>query len=314
MRIVYIAKHDSGGNDDEGAISHALAKLGHRVIKIQEREFCLRYKQDEVPTSIPAGDFILFHGLPHPDLLSKVRSPKVCWYFDLIEYPNDPSLATRLARRQQWIKSVEDVADLVFLTDGDWVNKRVKEGSKKVVVLRQGADERMVGIGDARVAQSSTPEMRTKILFTGLRSGGDKRDDWVSYMHQTYGALFKHIPFGMHGVGLRNLIAAHCVIVAPDHPATDNYWSNRVYLTLGFGGCLIHPHCLDLGKDYEHDKHIIYYNDRSVMYSQVWYALQHPDYAKEIGRAALEHTKEHHTYRHRCQSMLNAIKERFNVS
>ncbi len=78
MRILYLARHGSGGNDDEGAIQFALEQLGHTVIAVSEDCTSLN--------GIPAN-MLLCHHYHELARLAKVRIPKVSWCFDLIDWP-----------------------------------------------------------------------------------------------------------------------------------------------------------------------------------------------------------------------------------
>ena len=55
MKIVYVAKHHSGDNDDEGAICYALEALGHEVVRFRENEGDRAIEED--------GDFMLRRAL-----------------------------------------------------------------------------------------------------------------------------------------------------------------------------------------------------------------------------------------------------------
>src|SRR5262245_30017975 len=115
MKILYIAKHNSGGNDDEGAISHALTSLGHDVMKVSETK--ARMIRNEKP------DFMLFRKWYDVNHLARFNFPKVFWYFDLVETAGDPSLEQRARTRRAWMGAIMPRVDLGFCTDGDWVNK-----------------------------------------------------------------------------------------------------------------------------------------------------------------------------------------------
>jgi len=54
LKILYVARHTCGLNDDEGAITYGLESLGHTVIKIQQD---LGFEAQ----AIRDVDFCLFH-------------------------------------------------------------------------------------------------------------------------------------------------------------------------------------------------------------------------------------------------------------
>lgn len=292
MNILYVAKHDSGGNDDEGAITHALESLGHHVTRLDEHKAAVAYKHTNI-------DFLLFHKWYNPTALNLIKFPKVFWYFDLVDYP-DSSMDKRCKARTSWMDTITPIVDLGFCTDGDWVKQ---DQSGKLITLRQGADIRKVGLGVSSID-------RIPILFTGIKHGGEQRSSFVATMRGHYGNRFCHHQSGIHGRELANLIASARVVVAPDGPITNHYWSNRVYLTLGFGGFLMHPYCSELAKEYGHGSHIIYYHNRSELHELISKYLYLPEERKSIRENALEHTIANHTYTNRCEQLIKIVEER----
>ncbi len=73
-----------------------------------------------------------------------------------------------------------------------------------------------------------------------------RRESFIQEMRHRWGSRFHHVERGVHGAQLAELIARARVVVAPDSPVTDRYWSNRVYNALGLGAFLMHPSCFEL--------------------------------------------------------------------
>lgn len=296
MRITYIAKHDGSGNDEEGAITHALETLGHEVIRVRERvgHRAVSYKTD----------LVLFHKWFDLRALKALKCPKAFWYFDLVDFPSDPLLRGRCRGRVAWMDDVMPLVDVGFCTDGDWVARH----PDNLVHLIQGADSRMMALA---VGESKPhPEAPPKILFTGGARGGIKRVTFVRDMRERYGAAFHHVERGVHGRHLRSLIQSHPVVVAPDGPVTDSYWSNRVYLTLGYGGFLLHPRANGLEEHYQDCKELVYYDDRAHLHAMIDLYTANPDLCAEIAANGLARTRSEHTYTHRVASMLDTLKAR----
>lgn len=294
MRIGYVAKHDSGGNDDEGAITYALEKLGHTVLRLQEAR---GYRADRLDC-----DFILFHKWSDTSAMKRCKVPLVFWYFDLVDFP-DPTLAERCKKRREWMEHVMPCVHLGFCTDGDWVER---DRTGKLVTLRQGADERVVGLGEREPGYKEAYDT----LFTGIRAGGgSKRVSFVDEIQRTYGDRFYHVTKGVHGRELANLIASSKIVVAPDGPVTDRYWSNRVYNALGFGAFLLHPYCEELLKEYEGDGMLLY-RTREQLHRMIANALAYPSDRKDIAGRGLKITQERFLYRHRCEELIRIVKER----
>ncbi len=318
MKIAYCARFDQAlTNDDEGAIIHALRELGHEVTPCRE-EMARRW----LPKM--EADLLLFHKLHAPDLLEAIR-PRfkriAFWYFDLVDFP-DPLLAARCEMRRRWMTDTVPLVDLGFCTDGDWVanSRRLRMGSvvaaaDKLRWLPQGADERLVGRGNEFSFQSMLglpPNLRSPdILFTGIgRGGGRQRVTFVEEMRERWGDRFVHVERGVHGETLKELVARSKVVVAPDSPVTDRYWSNRVWLLLGFGAFLLHPWSNQLAGMYEDGKELRYYCDRKELHGLISFFLDRgASERKAISDAALQRTKAQHLYRHRCEELIRQVEE-----
>lgn len=303
MKIAYIANHGCGGNDDEGAIAHALEALGHEVVRLPERGFSI--------ASAARCDLLLSHKWAN-NLPARVNRPWIFWYFDLVDWP-DPTLRHRNETRMRWMRENVGRAALGFCTDGDWVDRFNPMSGGKLVWLMQGADERVVG------RDEPTSGKRMPIVFTGIKRGGGRgRIDFVNWMESRFGDRFHHCERGIHRERLRGFLAHANVVVCPDSPVTDRYWSNRIYNAAGFGACVVHPHAKGLEDHYQHEREIICFprgasaEDRANLESKLFYLLD-PDnepYRRSLGEAALRRTEAEHLYRHRLEVLLRIVRER----
>lgn len=295
LTIGYVANHEAGGADDEGAITHALQSLGHCVQRVRQRK---GYTIKKIHT-----DFVLFHHWHDYAAIEKLERPKVAWTFDLVQYP-DPMLARRNEERVAWMRRLAGVADLVFSTDGDWV---AQDQTGKLVWLPQGADERVVGRG---MADEGAP-----LLFTGIsRGGGQGRVEFVLQMQERYGDQFRHIQKGVYREQLRDLIAGTDIVLAPSAPVTHAYWSNRVYNVLGFGGFLLHPYSERLSHHYKDGTEIMYYRDAEHLHRLIREYRDDHTGRQRIATAGLERTQRQHLYRHRCERLVAVVKERLGLN
>lgn len=306
MRILYVARHGQGlmrSNDDEGAIAHGLRALGHTVTCVQEKEQGMRPQY--LVSKANSHDLLLFHSWPAApavEVLSRLDTPKVFWYFDLVDWP-DHTVQRRTDERIAWMQAVTPLVDLGFCTDGDWVSR---DTTDKLVWLPQGADE--------RIAKPGKGGRTIRILFTGTESGGVRRRSFVNEMRYTYGQLFRQHAgrYRVHGRALADIISRSRIVVAPDGPVTDNYWSNRVYLSLGFQAFMLHPYASKLATHYEDQKEIVFYRSREELHGQIAYYLQEENETErqQIQQAGYHRTMMEHTYRHRCEYLLQTVKER----
>lgn len=343
MRILYVAKHASGDNDDEGAIAHALEVLGHSVVKVQEsrrqridgHQGILRVIQRE--SMGKPIDFCLFHKWEVVSEIAEVSRhwPCVFWYFDLIANDDDPTLALRMQQRRRWFYDVIPHCTTAFLTDGDWVDRWNSGDPRQRVVfasddnptaprvtefvdrplhwLMQGADERYVGMGESiydKYPQADYPD----ILFTGTRFHGAKRADHIARLERRYGSRFGVIGENQrrsprrHGRALADLFATCKVVVAPDGPTTDRYWSNRIYLTAGLGGYLIHPYCAGLEPHYN-TAEVRQYRNRDELERMIDYALSCPAEIPTMRMSGLHATKQRNLYRHRVEVLTETVRK-----
>lgn len=330
LRIIYVGKHGSGGNDDEGAILHALRVLGYTVEPLREGKG--RFADQVLG---PDPDLLLFHKWSDIDTIRRMR--KRCkiafWYFDRVNDP-DPSIAGRSAERIAWMERVVPEVDYGFCTDGDWVKSvtgfqgGVGLGDGKLHWLPQGADERVVGFGRAESYPLPAGQMmpdgfagieQWPILFTGIRKGGQRRMSFVDEMTDHYPGRFRWIASGCHGRDLADAIAQSKIVVAPDAPLGPLYWSNRVYNTLGFGGFLLHPYTQGLDRQqvetygYEAGRELVFYHSHQELHDLIGHYLASPEERWSIQSMGLARTLNQHLYRHRLERLVAIVENRANL-
>lgn len=299
MKILYIARHKPNyRNDDEGAIASAFESLGHEVVRIHE-DSRHELTQDE----IEEVDFLLFHHIISTSKFDHLDIPKCFWYFDLVYYESEGSLGQRSKSRRQWMKRSIPKVLVGFCTDGDWVDQ---DKSGKLVLLRQGADDRIAD------NVSNTSPKNIDILFSGgMTLHGPNRTNWSRMMKHAYGKRFRVVR-DTYREQLRELISKTRIVIAPGFPVTDRYWSNRVYLSMGFGALMLHPYANDLAKEYVEDKEIILYRDAKDMHRKIQHYVNNPEERLEVQAEGFGRTMRDHLYTHRCARMIEIIKERLS--
>lgn len=293
MKIVYVGKHGQTNNDDEGAIAHALTELGHVVIPVQEGN---KFTGD--------GDLLLFHHWnPASDELYRYNMPKAFWCFDLI-HQDEPSMHDRNERRERWAVRMEKLCDIGFMTDGGWL---AKMGSDKLHHLTQGADGRIAGIVPRLVFGADS-----ELLFTGIRNGGKMRESFVDEMFVHYGSYFRYIQKSAYRDRLEELVRGR-IVVCPDCPVGPRYWSNRVYVAMGFGAFVIHPWCWKLLDHYVGGQEIVYYHNRADLHEKIAEYRARPDEMARIAAAGFQRTLREHLYVHRCAKLIQTVKEQLKI-
>lgn len=313
MKILFIANHARGDNQDENATTHALRELGHEVFEIQEKRRHRNQPWGGVLRLADACDWVLF--LKHPVVselqeLSRLKDRHVAfWYFDLVDGRYDPTLAARSESRLRWMTEVIPLCRVGFLTDGDYVNlwNTDHPDQSRLVHLPQGADERVAGFG-------KPAHLLPEILFTGMVHHGQTRASHVEHLKEKFGDRFS--VFGdsqrdrVHGRELADVFASTSVVVAPDGPGTDNYWSNRVVLTTSLGGFILHPQCLGLHPYFSPGKDLHYYVSRDHLDQLIHYYLDNPAKRREMAEAGYRACRERNLYRHRCEILIEELKRR----
>jgi spore maturation protein CgeB len=128
-----------------------------------------------------------------------------------------------------------------------------------------------------------------------------------------FGRLYTNVISGVHQDRLARTLEDYQIVVAPDHPITNHYWSNRVYLMSGFGSFILHPYCTGLLPHYRDGTHIVMYRDRAdFIYLANMYRHQ-PALMEQIAAAGYHHTLNNHTYLHRCRQLINIVRERLKI-
>jgi len=200
---------------------------------------------------------------------------------------------------------------LGFHTDGDWV---AQDKTGKLRWLMQGADERVTGPG------KSDGYFRPPLLFMGMINHGQKRASHIAELKARYGVLLEILGDGgpmrrIHGRALADYLTGR-IVIAPDGPDTDRYWSNRIYQVLGFGGYLLHPYHPFLLEHYRNNE-LVYYRSREECNQLIDYYSNPQKFIWEESRnptakRGYERTIEEHLYRHRCEELVSIVQERLS--
>ncbi|MFD8335593.1 glycosyltransferase [Streptomyces solisilvae] len=177
--------------------------------------------------------------------------------------------------------------------------------------------------GDCRMADRTPVDgggYRYDVVFVGGRYNyppeWSYRAELVGWLESTYGNRFAH--FGAEGVGevygadLNQLYADSKVVIGDTLcPGYDyaGYWSDRVYETIGRGGFMIHPYIQGLERQFTDGRHLKFYTYRDFggLRELIDYFLTHDQERELIRRAGFEHVRDHHTYAHRWQTILDEV-------
>lgn len=344
LSILYVARHNNGGNDDEGAIAHALSALGHRVTRLTE----LRAYKAHTFRGI---DVVLFHKWADFETLEKFagRAVRVCWYFDMVNdwaleissdappdaHRADTRVLHRSSQRLQWLHELlhSGAVDFLFMTDGESVEyaRECGRGATRTEWLPQGFDERCLP-RPGRPDEALVPVPDGRIALYGGRNGGWGRETFIDWCSQQWPRRFRHYPRGVHGPALGRSIREASIVLAPDYPLAPRYWSNRIYLMLGNGALLCHPYSPGLslaaipdlpddpnGWKYCRNDGLIdgtslrFYHSREHLADIIedWNRMPPEEFfgmRLEMQQRAIDAIRGHHLYRHRLQLLLHRVQ------
>lgn len=299
MKILYVGKFNRPW-DTELYIARSFGLLGHSVVCVDSAG-AIHPKENQ--RMLEKYDFVLFSKGASEEAIQFYKDrgvPTASWYFDLLW----------TTERQNEIGSVPIFkCDFVFSTDGGH-NEEFKKAGINHHVLRQGIFSPEAHWGHPRV------EWGEDIIFVGSVT----HYQWFKWKHRTqlmqflrdnYGERFKQ-----HGLAdeVRNLklndLIASSKIVMGDSVYSPNYWSNRIYETIGRGGFCIFPEIPGLQNEFKPYKHFVPYKigDWEALKEKIDYYLKNDDERTKIQRAGFEHCKKYHTYEKRCDELIKIVK------
>ncbi len=287
MKISYLAHFGNpNANPMEEGIEYALKQLGHEVQRIDENNFSKEKEKVD-------GDVLLFHkggtqlGVSmqeFAEFLQNLDIPKVLWYPDKV-----------WGDRFEWMLKILPLVDLAWLTDGTFVR------SHSFINLHEGifgCDERFAYKGKYK------KKFDSPITFTGSTYG--ERNRWAVELRSKFGDDFK-IWTDVFGESLNDLVASSKIIVAPDYPADDFYWSERIWYHIARGGFVIHPKLERLEEYLTDGVHYVGYKDREEMIEKIRYYLERPEARKKIADAGMKKVKSEYRFQDTLKLILQKL-------
>lgn len=283
---------------DEECIARSFEELGFKVIRREEGANTNKEFLSEIEKLQP--DFVLFAKLntreDSNELVAGIKKlgiKTVCWIFDLyIGYRRE-----YLVPHAGYFK-----ADYVFTTDGGH-QKEFKKYKINHIVLRQGIYE--------PEAFMLRPMYIYDVIFVGSQNNShptrQRTLEWVdrNYKFRWFGRNDQNEVRSKH----LNYLLSQAKVVLGDSVPSDNYWSNRVYETLGRGGFLIHTHIKGMEKEFVDKEHLVFYKagDLLDLKQKLDYYLTNDRERERIKKSGFEFTKNNYGYKKRCQEMLEHL-------
>jgi hypothetical protein len=158
------------------------------------------------------------------------------------------------------------------------------------------------------------------VIFVGAKtyhSEWSYRPQLIDWLRKTYGSRFTHIgPDGdtgtLRGDALNRAYANSKVAVGDtlcvnfDYPF---YVSDRLFEAAGRGACQIFPRIKGIDEWYTEGKHLLLYDFGNFidLRMKIDFLVQHGAEREMMRGAGHAHTKAHHTYAHRWQTILDTV-------
>ena len=142
------------------------------------------------------------------------------------------------------------------------------------------------------------------------------RTHLINWLDKNYGSRFEHYGNGgiesIRGIRLNKLYWSTKVVVGDTLCLNFNYpdyWSDRIYETLGRGGFLIHPYIPGIEKEFVDKQHVVFYEygNFDQLKELIDYYLTHDEEREAIRLAGHELVKDKYTYKHRWEVILKEL-------
>tara|TARA_Y100001938_G_scaffold150954_1_gene244661 strand:- start:4580 stop:5470 length:891 start_codon:yes stop_codon:yes gene_type:complete len=294
MKILYIAKHGQLNNDDEGAIYKGLTLHDCSVDKFDLVSFEDDKKRlDEIDE---AYDYVLFHKLPCEDYVEYVcnKWDGICWYFDPIN--------KGFSSNDKYVSMIKDNIKIGFFTDGDFVKKENKENLR---ILRQGLDDCVPTWSDSnRIKDFSF--IGTTCPNKNCSCGYSTRSNYITRLQSD----FKNWKPDITNIYWKESLTKVChlnKIMLAMPPATDLYWSNRLYLLAGRGAFVLHPESYELKKQF--GENLAMYKNYEELKDKINYYINNHEKRNNMAKKCQSIIVNEHSYFHRCKELSEILND-----
>jgi hypothetical protein len=162
-------------------------------------------------------------------------------------------------------------------------------------------------------------KLKNDVIFVGSKKYHQEwqyRPQLINWLSDTYKNKFRHYGNGgiksLRGSELNTLYASSKIVVG-DTLCIDfkypDYWSDRVYETMGRGGFIIHPYVSGMEKEFEDKKHLVFYEygNFKQLKELIDYYMEHDKERETIRKAGHELVKEKYTYKNRWEYILKEL-------
>ena len=299
-KILYFANIKSETPTIDQDILYSLKEKAE-VTTIDLREFAENKDLKKIVDKANKCDVFLFHALiPETNdfyiqlmlerltsMLEAITCKKVLWFLDKI-----------VGGKMKVITSLLPFVDYMFLTDGTWSRRFENE---KIFVLHPAASEKLK-------KGKFKKELECDVAVMGSLYGD--RVKQFEFLKSKFGDGFKFFD-DKFGKDFSNVCKSAKVVIVPQYPFDDFYWSDRIYNILASGGICIHPRAYGITEEgFEDGKHYFdYYTEQDMFVLLTMLLDKKSDKLRaevsEVGRLFVKS----HTYSKRIDEMLNKINK-----
>lgn len=285
--------------------------MGHNVIRLQERK---NTAEEILKVALQSDLFVWVHthgwktpgDFPMERVLSRIKAkgiPTMTYHLDLW---------FGLDRQKDLTNdAVYKHIDHFFTVDkkmSDWFNKNTSVKGHYLPA----------GVFDQEASYVPTTP-RLDVAFVGSKGYHEEwpyRPKLINWLEKTYKQRFRH--YGgdglkvVRGENLNRLYASTKVVVGDTLSPKfkyPNYWSDRVYETLGRGGFMIHPYITGMEKEFTDKEHLVFYeyNNFEQLEELINYYLEHDEEREAIRKAGHALVKSKYTYKDRWTHILKEL-------
>lgn len=310
MRIAFLGNFGvSYSSESHHAAS--LEALGHQVIRLQEP----KTPAEQILSEASAADVFVWVHTHQWDTrgiewaLKGIKAagvPVVAYHLDLYlglrrwkQYESDPYMR---------------LIDHFFTVDrlmADWLNQNTEVTGHYLPAAVFGPE--------CYLAEPDSPH-GNDVIFVGSKGYHPEwpyRPQLIDWLRDTYGPRFTHVGGDgdtgtIRGADLNRLYASSKVAVGDtlclnfDYP---DYWSDRVYETLGRGGALIHPYVKGMERTFTDMTHLAFYQygDFDELRELIDLFVDSPVDRETMRLAGHEMVKSSETYAQRWEQILTAV-------
>ena len=252
-------------------------------------------------------DFILFSKASniHPETIKKIKTKKVSWIFDGLRAKD----AKKLRDDGKRILERSVLMDIVFTVAHGDMEFYKNSGCQSVIWLPQAVDP--------TIHKKHPVEKDLDVVFVGNKYGefreplfkelGRERIPLKIFGGNWKIAHGKPIPI----TEVSKVYSRSKVVLGMGELEKNDIdqFSNRVWIAMASGTCLVHKYVPSLEKLFKNGEHLVLWKDKKDCIKRIQQVIIDKEKRERISRNANEVVMASHTYQQRVKEMLEHIKE-----